>query len=434
MTQLSDGTYEVYNQPVEVNGLDARAADHDRGRQQPELRPDQPEDHRRWPMEGDDPGRPERHRELRTVGRARSTGASRRRASRSSRTGPRANRSPSSTPTTRSKTSSSRGCRSDTPKIDFTAAGGANVTPTLTLGFWPFSYLGGLTAAPTIATSNSAGPQMVVGRDQARRRAGVRIRAEERRPEGCLRRHLAGDRDACAADPQPVRVHDRDRAEERRSRLPGGRRHRAQHLDRRRRLPAVDLAVGRRQRGPMDGQRRAHRRPPGGRPRGDHDQRLGELHARQHLGARGHRQREARRPIRPRQRRRQVHLQRHVHAQGQRRLERRPGEGHRHDLRLGRGHQGVRLRGRTAGVRRRLGRLPVRRRQRARLEHRDRHLCRPRRDQRRNRLLLGRQLQRLQRLRPRAVAADPERRHLAALRPLAEADRCQPGCRRSCSS
>ncbi len=44
-------------------------------------------------------------------------------------------------------------------KIDFTAAGGANVTPTLTLGFWPFSYLGGLTAAPTIATSNSAGPQ-----------------------------------------------------------------------------------------------------------------------------------------------------------------------------------------------------------------------------------------------------------------------------------
>ena len=44
-------------------------------------------------------------------------------------------------------------------KIDFTAAGGANVTPTLTLGFWPFSYLGGLTAAPTIATNNSTGPQ-----------------------------------------------------------------------------------------------------------------------------------------------------------------------------------------------------------------------------------------------------------------------------------
>jgi hypothetical protein len=44
-------------------------------------------------------------------------------------------------------------------KIDFTAAGGADVTPTLTLGFWPFSYLGGLTAAPTIATSNSTGPQ-----------------------------------------------------------------------------------------------------------------------------------------------------------------------------------------------------------------------------------------------------------------------------------
>ena len=33
------------------------------------------------------------------------------------------------------------------------------MTPTLTLGFWPFSYLGGLTAAPTIATSNTAGPQ-----------------------------------------------------------------------------------------------------------------------------------------------------------------------------------------------------------------------------------------------------------------------------------
>ena len=50
---------------------------------------------------------------------------------------------------------------------------------------------------------------------------------------------------------------------------------------------------------------------------------VGELHARQHLGARGHRQRQARRPLRPRQRRRQVHLQRHVHGQGQRRLERR---------------------------------------------------------------------------------------------------------------
>jgi hypothetical protein len=44
-------------------------------------------------------------------------------------------------------------------KVDFTAAGGANVTPTLTLGFWPFSYLGGLTAAPTIATSTTGGPQ-----------------------------------------------------------------------------------------------------------------------------------------------------------------------------------------------------------------------------------------------------------------------------------
>jgi hypothetical protein len=44
-------------------------------------------------------------------------------------------------------------------KIAFTAAGGASVTPTLTLSFWPFSYLGGLTAAPTIATSNSGGPQ-----------------------------------------------------------------------------------------------------------------------------------------------------------------------------------------------------------------------------------------------------------------------------------
>ena len=43
-------------------------------------------------------------------------------------------------------------------QIDFTAAGGANVTPSY-FGFWPFSYLGGLTAAPTIATSNSAGPQ-----------------------------------------------------------------------------------------------------------------------------------------------------------------------------------------------------------------------------------------------------------------------------------
>ena len=96
---------------------------------------------------------------------------------------------------------------------------------------------------------------VVVDRDQARRRAGVRVRTEERRPEGRLRRHLAGNRDARAADPQPVRDHDRDRAEERRSRLPGRRRHRAQHLDRRRRLPAIDLAVGRRQRDPVDGHR-----------------------------------------------------------------------------------------------------------------------------------------------------------------------------------
>jgi hypothetical protein len=44
-------------------------------------------------------------------------------------------------------------------KISFTSSGGASVTPTLTLSFWPFSYLGGLTAAPTIATSNFAGPQ-----------------------------------------------------------------------------------------------------------------------------------------------------------------------------------------------------------------------------------------------------------------------------------
>lgn len=33
------------------------------------------------------------------------------------------------------------------------------MTPTLTLGFWPFSYLGGLTAAPTITTSITGGPQ-----------------------------------------------------------------------------------------------------------------------------------------------------------------------------------------------------------------------------------------------------------------------------------
>jgi hypothetical protein len=43
--------------------------------------------------------------------------------------------------------------------IQFTASGGASVTPTLTLSFWPFSYLGGLTAAPTIATTNSGGAQ-----------------------------------------------------------------------------------------------------------------------------------------------------------------------------------------------------------------------------------------------------------------------------------
>jgi hypothetical protein len=44
-------------------------------------------------------------------------------------------------------------------KIQFTSSGGASITPTLTLSFWPFSYLGGLTAAPTIATTNAGGPQ-----------------------------------------------------------------------------------------------------------------------------------------------------------------------------------------------------------------------------------------------------------------------------------
>ncbi len=44
-------------------------------------------------------------------------------------------------------------------KIDFTSSGGASITPTLTLSFWPFSYIGGLTAAPTIATTNAGGPQ-----------------------------------------------------------------------------------------------------------------------------------------------------------------------------------------------------------------------------------------------------------------------------------
>jgi hypothetical protein len=44
-------------------------------------------------------------------------------------------------------------------KIQFTSSGGATITPTLTLSFWPFSYLGGLTAAPTIATTNGGGPQ-----------------------------------------------------------------------------------------------------------------------------------------------------------------------------------------------------------------------------------------------------------------------------------
>jgi hypothetical protein len=43
--------------------------------------------------------------------------------------------------------------------INFTDTGGATVTPTVTLGFWPFSYLGGLTGAPTITTSNSTTPQ-----------------------------------------------------------------------------------------------------------------------------------------------------------------------------------------------------------------------------------------------------------------------------------
>ena len=95
-------------------------------------------------------------------------------------------------------------------KIDFTAAGGANVTPTLTLGFWPFSYLGGLTAAPTIATSNSTGPQwssteIKLGNVQA---FGFGLKNVDLK---VVSADTGRDRHARAADPKPVRDHDRDR-------------------------------------------------------------------------------------------------------------------------------------------------------------------------------------------------------------------------------
>ncbi len=44
-------------------------------------------------------------------------------------------------------------------QIQFTAAGGATVTPTLTLKLWPFNYLGGVTATPSVTVSNTAPPQ-----------------------------------------------------------------------------------------------------------------------------------------------------------------------------------------------------------------------------------------------------------------------------------
>ena len=114
LTQLSDGTYEVYNQPVDVNGL--------------ELQP------LTTTGAGSNLNFDLTNRKITGVGQWKATipgGPSDTenfglwvgtinwnlgppRASRSSRTGPRATRSPSSTPTTRSRTCSSRGCRSDT--------------------------------------------------------------------------------------------------------------------------------------------------------------------------------------------------------------------------------------------------------------------------------------------------------------------------------
>ena len=44
-------------------------------------------------------------------------------------------------------------------KIAMTSNGGAQVTPTLSFGFWPFNYLGSLTASTQFNTSNLSGPQ-----------------------------------------------------------------------------------------------------------------------------------------------------------------------------------------------------------------------------------------------------------------------------------
>ena len=235
------------------------------------------------------------------------------------------------------------------------------MTPTLTLGFWPFSYLGGLTAAPTIATSNSAGPQwsateIKLGNVQAfgfgLKNVDLKVVSDDTW-QGTATLVLPtpnefgftvgiglknGGLDYLAGGVTGLNISIADGVFLQSITLSGGGSG----------IPwtgTIGLTAGPQVAGhaaiTING--------------------VGELHARATSGCST--------------RRGNAKLGGHFDlgnadvkyisngtfmVKGSVDWNAGPGEAHRHDLRLGRGHQGVRLRGRAAGVRRRLGRLAVR--------------------------------------------------------------------------
>ena len=224
-------------------------------------------------------------------------------------------------------------------KIDFTAAGGADVTPTLTLGFWPFSYLGGLTAAPTIATNNSAGPQwsateIKLGNVQAfgfaLKNVDLKVVSDDTW-QGTATLVLPtpnqfgftvgiglknGGLDYLAGGVTGLNISIADGVFLQSITLSGGGSG----------IPwtgMIGLTAG-----PQVAGHAAIT------INGSVSYTPGNIWVLDAM-----RKRQARRPFRLGQRGRQVHLQRHVHGQGQRRLERGAGQADRQRLRLGRGHQ-----------------------------------------------------------------------------------------------
>ena len=113
ITQLPDGSYEVYNQPVEVNGLELKPLTTTGSGSDLNFDTDQSEDHRRGPVEGDDPGGPNGHRDFGLwEGTIKwSLGPP---SQATNRIGRQVTRSPSSTPTTRPTICSWRDSRSAT--------------------------------------------------------------------------------------------------------------------------------------------------------------------------------------------------------------------------------------------------------------------------------------------------------------------------------